>query len=226
MFWVLISSVVGRRVINMCPAYHLWSIEAPAREPHIGEVHPLLAAALVTIRIYNYASVNPAELAGARDDAERIFQGTGLSLRWVNCRVPGDGGGEACLEPLRPGGEFVLRLLDGNAPVTSHVSLGSSIFDGQSGTGVLITVDPRLIHLLALQAEADAPTLLGRAIAHELGHLLIGSPNHAPYGLMRALWSQRELRSRKSSRNWRFSSDEGARMVGNLQRTRAAERGN
>ena len=48
----------------------------------------LLAAALVTIRIYNYAAVPPAELAAARADADRIFQEAGISLQWMNCRVP------------------------------------------------------------------------------------------------------------------------------------------
>jgi hypothetical protein len=54
-------------------------------------------------------------------------------------------------------------------------------------------------------------TLLGRAIAHEIGHLLLGSAEHPRLGLMRALWSHDELRGRKPA-HWGFSAREAAQM--------------
>ena len=50
-----------------------------------------------------------------------------------------------------------------------------------------MTIDPRLVGAVAAQAEADPSLVLGRAIAHELGHLLIGTTRHSTHGLMRAL---------------------------------------
>jgi hypothetical protein len=35
---------------------------------------------------------------------------------------------------------------------------------------------------------------LGAVIAHEIGHLLLGSNSHAPFGIMRAHWQGEELR--------------------------------
>jgi hypothetical protein len=35
--------------------------------------------------------------------------------------------------------------------------------------------------------------VLGHAIAHELGHLLLGVDAHSPEGLMRAHWTSRDL---------------------------------
>jgi hypothetical protein len=203
---------MGWRVTNNSPSGHLRSIEALAGRAHIGPVHLLLAAALVTIRIYNYAAVSPAELAAARANADRVFQDAGMSLQWVNCRVSNSAEGDACTELLRDSGEFVLRLQTAwNERIPSQVALGSSLIDGRSGGGVLITIDPRLVHVVALQAQADPSTVLGRAIAHELGHLLIGTPGHSRHGLMRALWSQGELRGNRAG-DWRFSADEAELM--------------
>ena len=49
--------------------------------------------------------------------------------------------------------------------------------------------------------------LLGNAIAHELGHLLLATTSHGPVGLMRALWSEDEVR-RSQSKDWRFAPAE------------------
>lgn len=177
---------------------------------------PLLAAALITIRLYNYAGVPPAELAAARANADRIFQQAGLSLQWVNCRVPNGADGEACTEVLHNGGEFVLRLQTAaHTSIPSHVALGSSLLDGHTGGGVLITIDPHLVGAVAAQAGAEPSVVLGRAIAHEVGHLLIGTPGHASHGLMRALWSQRELRTNNPA-DWEFSVDQVAIMKRSL----------
>jgi hypothetical protein len=183
-----------------------------------------LAAALVTIRIYNYAGVPPAELAAARADADRIFHEAGLSLAWKICRVPNGSDGDACLELLRDRGEFVLRLQTAaNGRIPSHVALGTSLIDSRTGEGVLITLDPGLVHAIAAQAAADRSTVLGRAIAHEVGHLLIGTPNHSAHGLMRALWTQQQLRGNTPT-DWLFSEDQAALMKRTLAAGMVASR--
>jgi hypothetical protein len=184
----------------------------------------LLAAALVTIRIYNYAAVPPAEVDAARAAADRIFHSAGLTVQWVVCRVPNLPDGAACTEPLRDSGEFVLRLQTSTkTALASHVGLGSSLIDGRTGGGVLITIDPRLVHTVAAQAGAEPATVLGRAIAHEVGHLLTGSPGHSPHGLMRALWSQKELRENRLE-DWQFSADESVLMKRTLAKGMTASR--
>ena len=210
------------RVTNNSLSGHLQCIEAPAARAHIGAVQLLLAAAMITIRIYNYAAVPPEQLTAARATADRIFQDAGVSLAWIDCRVSSREVGAACTEPLGDG-EFVLRLRETpDAPAPGRVTLGSSLIDLQAGGGVLITVDPRLVAEVANQAGADVSVVLGRAIAHEVGHLLIGTSSHSRTGLMRALWSQRELRGNRPG-DWRFSPEEAGLMHrGLLARTRAA----
>jgi hypothetical protein len=74
-----------------------------------------------------------------------------------------------------------------------------------------MTIDMFPIRAVAERASSPAATLLGRAIAHEIGHLLLGSGGHPRMGLMRALWSQEELRGLRPA-HWGFSPREAARM--------------
>jgi hypothetical protein len=182
-----------------------------------------LAAALVTIRIYNYSAVPPEELSAARETTDRIFQHAGFALQWTDCRVPGDASGAGCTEPLADSGEFVLRLQ--NAPGTPsprHLTLGISLVDLRAGGGVLITINPELVAAVAQQAGAAPSLLLGRAIAHELGHQLLGTSEHSSTGLMRAFWTQSELRGDREA-DWRFSPQEIMLMQRTLaKRLRAA----
>ena len=57
-------------------------------------------------------------------------------------------------------------------------------------------------------STADVATLLGRAIAHELGHLLLGTPQHGRFGVMRAIWSSQMVRNSRPA-EWRFSVARG-----------------
>ena len=43
-------------------------------------------------------------------------------------------------------------------------------------------------------ASALADVLLGRAMAHEIGHLLLGANSHSLNGIMRGHWSVHEFR--------------------------------
>jgi hypothetical protein len=171
----------------------------------------VLAAALVTIRLYNYAAVPEEQLAAARAEAARILQAAGLTTQWRACRAGSIGEGDPCTDVLRSSGEFVLRLrareTSGGAVVPSRAALGDSLLDGTTGSGVLITIDSGLVGTIAAQAGTNAGLVLGRAIAHEVGHLLIGTPRHSPHGLMRALWSQKELQVNRAE-DWQFSGSD------------------
>ena len=165
----------------------------------------------MAIRTYNYAAVSAEQLASAKSEAAHIFRRAGISLDWIECRVPGSDGA-ACTEPLLAGRDLMLRLVD-RAPAQGDriVALGESMLDREQRGGVLMTIDVLPVRTVAGRAATAVPTLLGRAIAHEIGHLLLGSPEHPRSGLMRAMWSQDELRGLKPA-NWGFSAREAAQM--------------
>jgi len=46
---------------------------------------------------------------------------------------------------------------------------------------------------LAGNGDASAGQILGHAMAHEIGHLLLNSSAHSPVGIMQGEWDKREL---------------------------------
>jgi hypothetical protein len=63
--------------------------------------------------------------------------------------------------------------------------------------------------------HVSLPTLLGHAIAHELGHLFLGTNSHSPTGLMRARWQSDDL-ANASRGALNFSSVESQQMRNKL----------
>ena len=183
-----------------------------------GAVGAASEAAAVTVRTYNYAAVPGLELAAAKSEAEHIFDKAGISLEWKDCRVPGTIDGAACTEPLFTGRDLLLRLVD-RTPRDGEriVALGESMLDREQRGGVLMTVDLFPIRDVAAGASMPASQVLGRAVAHEIGHMLLGSAEHPRLGLMRALWSHDELRGLAPA-HWGFSPHEAARMRQTLRR--------
>ena len=70
------------------------------------------------------------------------------------------------------------------------MTLGDSLVDTRLRGGALATIYVNRVATLAGRCDVDVQTLLARAVAHEIGHLLLGTSAHASSGLMRAAWSQ------------------------------------
>ena len=175
----------------------------------------------VVVRSYDYTDGSRERLSAARREAEEIFRQAHIPVRWIDCEVPNRPGGAKCTEPLVAGRDLIMRLLDRGdnhrASAPRAVGLGESLIDRERSSGVLMTLDLSAIRGIAVETAVDIPTLLGRAIAHEIGHLLLGSSTHPRDGLMRALWSQEELRGLKPA-YWGFSQREAAQMQQTLVR--------
>jgi hypothetical protein len=74
------------------------------------------------------------------------------------------------------------------------VSMGFSLVGTPGAAPFLATVYVDRAESVARGAGIDPRRVLGLAIAHEIGHVLLNSNSHAPSGLMRADWSRTELR--------------------------------
>jgi hypothetical protein len=88
--------------------------------------------------------------------------------------------------------------------------------------GTLATIYVDRVDALAAGAGVDRGELLGRAIAHEIGHLLLGTSDHPRSGLMRATWKAVEIR-RDMPLDWLFSGEQGAEMRRRLAAREAGE---
>lgn len=177
----------------------------------------------VTIRVYNASGIDTAAVRAALTAAEPSLASAGVDVAWVICQ------GTACATPLGTG-ELTVRMVRTRAGVRPRerfrgqggtLPLGDALIDPRAG-GVLATVYVDRVEWLAGTAGASVSSLLGRAMAHEIGHLLLASRVHSKYGLMRAVWSRDEV-SRGSGAEWSFTSED-ARAI--QSRRAASEDGN
>ena len=156
------------------------------------------AAERLVVRTYNNAGVTAAEMTRARGVASVILEGARLQAVWRDCA-------SACDDAPGPR-ELIVRIVAAPQGIVAD-SLGCALVDLQDGAGTLATIYSDRINVVASRTGVDAGTLLGRAVAHEIGHLLLGTARHSASGLMRALWSDRELQRGKTA-DWTFAPDE------------------
>jgi hypothetical protein len=176
---------------------------AGAAPAHGAVVEPELG---IVIRTYD-AAVTTGDLPRAMEAARMLLADAGIGVTWVRCDVAFvERGRDACLAPLAAN-ELAIRfvLLPPHIAAKSLVTLGDSLIDTQRRTGSLATIYLNRVTQLASRCGIEVATLLGRALAHEVGHLLLGTSDHAATGLMRPSWSQAALR-RGDASDWRFTA--------------------
>jgi hypothetical protein len=162
----------------------------------------------LVVRVYDAAHVPVRVQSDALRMAEVIVRTAGVEVIWVAC---GDTAAR-CTSPLRAGEaavRFVRPLptpgpLRGTRPATSLVALGDTLIDRDRAAGVLATIYCDRVEALALDAHVDVTLLLARAIAHEIGHLLLASVRHDATGLMRSVWRREELMHNRPA-DWVFT---------------------
>ena len=163
----------------------------------------------LAVRIYDNAGVTARDMESAVAAAHAILEDAGIVASWRDCSR------EACQDLGRLGpAEIIIRVADA-PPGSLPDSLGFSFVDVERRQGTLATVFADRVQALSAQAGADSGLLLGRAMAHEIGHLLLGTTRHARRGLMRGLWTTIDLQKQQPW-DWTLSRDDGARMRGSL----------
>jgi len=171
-------------------------------------------AATIFIRSYNNFGVPAPDLAVAREHAQAIFQEAGVNVVFIDCWAGGPREAvetvNRCQDPV--GADIVLRLQKTRETDRSRfVSMGFSLVGTPGAAPFLATVYVDRAESVARGAGIDPRRVLGLAIAHEIGHLLLNSNTHAPSGLMRADWSRTELR-RNDPAAWHFLDTEAAQV--------------
>ena len=168
--------------------------------------------ATVVVRLFNNFGIAANDLTWALADARAIFLQADVAMAWRDCSRQQQPLANGCGD-IPAANEVLVRLVASPAPRASieRVSLGTSLVDLEGAHGVLATVFPDRVSLVARAAGVAEAPVLGRVIAHEIGHLLLGVGTHAERGLMRAFWSRRSLQH-AASNDWRFSTSESARM--------------
>src|SRR5258706_1025054 len=163
----------------------------------------VVATLPLDVRIYDAAGVPPDVLERAHVTVEQTLNAIGIKPVWHPCHAG------LCVDSPRPD-EMKVRNVAARR-LSPPQSLGTSMVDVAGQAGTLATVYHDRVRWLAVEANVDDGQLLGRAIAHEIGHLLLGTATHGQTGLMRARWLRAELR-RDLPIDWVFSAVEGSSM--------------
>jgi hypothetical protein len=160
----------------------------------------------LAIRVYNVFRVPAHQIRSAHRTATAIFEKAGVRLAaWRECRIDS----VSCTEPLHSN-EVVMRIIPTPAAWANPGALGFSYVPAPTPSW-LSTVFADHIAEVATRSGIEAGMLLGRAVAHEVGHLLLGSASHSEGGLMRANWADSSLK-RNLPVDWLFSPREASRM--------------
>lgn len=134
----------------------------------------------ITALVFNYREVPVETLMKAEREAGRILDQAGVHVTWRDCPT----GNEPCRKG--PGRVFFLAMMVG--PVQSKFA------DTVSGHAALpdhlaVVYYDYLPRIPGGQSNlSDAAVILGCVIAHELGHLLLGTHRHSIAGIMQARW--------------------------------------
>jgi hypothetical protein len=177
-------------------------------------MHVLPLALLVTIRLYDSFGVPPGELQAATLAAEASLRSASVQPVWLVCPTQEhiETDNTAGCGNLPEAGELLVRIVRAPSATPSAETLGFASVDTERRHGTLATVYGDRVAVLAARGDVDRATLLGRAIAHEVGHLLLGTAAHARRGLMRPTWTVNEMH-RGMPADWLFSRSEAGALV-------------
>lgn len=179
----------------------------------------------VVIRLYDTVSDDAGARAEAMKVTSAIMEDAGIAVDWRDCSRNGDAHPCRSIRGVR---DLVIRIMPAYVPrpapdaarasVSSRASLrdessrpdvqlGFAAVDPERRTAVMATMFNDRIITVARRAGLDYSAVLGRAMAHEVGHLLLMVDGHGSSGLMRAVWTDAELiRGRRD--DWTFSPRE------------------
>jgi len=148
-------------------------------------------ARTLVLHVDNYARIPSDVLALAEREAARVYEAAGVRVVWIH-------GDEAEREA---GGKHLRVLLLGTEMTNRKTGLdriGPDVLGtAASGTGRAYVFTQRVIERALINGR-EASQLIGRVMAHEIGHLLLHEGSHSANGIMRADLS---LRSRSRDRN-------------------------
>jgi hypothetical protein len=165
----------------------------------------------IIVRVYLYASAPPHITARAEDYAGYVLSKAGVETVWSDCGPSSASRENVNCEDDTGSPTLTLRIVSepvSFVPGTTEDTLGYSV-------GHIATIDYPKVQDLAGRGDADIDEILGCAIAHEIGHLLLGPNSHSAYGIMKSPWSPKDLQLARK-RSLRFTPEQAERIHGQV----------
>jgi len=172
------------------------------------------SATSLTVLIYDYAQVPHSELANAEAFAARSYRAAGIELTWVECASSEDGGEKfrAC-EQASNGHPLFLKIIPEEMAAGIRQSAEADDAPGIAFVSHAFVLYPRVREMASVWGLPEY-VVLGRTMAHELGHLLHGASSHSAAGLMRPRFGQRDLSL--ESGQFLFDPQQAKRLLASL----------
>jgi hypothetical protein len=167
----------------------------------LGALHKVEAQDLaLSVRLRNDARVSAEVANDAEAAVARVYAKAGVAVTWVPAR--------ANLTIIVLGRAQAIAL--GQASDAMGFAPGSD-----TGRVHIAYILMHRVDEIAAGYHAEKAIVLGAAIAHEIGHLLLPRNSHSKRGIMRAVWNQADFRNAKRD-ELIFTADQVAQIRSEL----------
>ena len=164
----------------------------------------------VTVFVSDSANATERVVLEAERNAGRIFRQAEVDVEWVNCGVKDRYQSEPqCGATTTSSHSLIVRIIP-HARTLGEDIFGVSFVDHDTGTYADLFFEP-IEQLHEQYKDIALAPILGGVLAHELGHLLLGSNAHSRDGIMQPHWTKEQLVQAAMGR-MRFGKEEAAKM--------------
>jgi len=150
----------------------------------------------ITLRMYNYG-VARSTLVQAEGKATAILNQVGLEVSWVDCpATPAESKSYPGCQGSLGMTDFAVKILAADEAArfpSHHEALGRALPCPADQVGCSAYIFYRNVLEVAADGVADKSQVLGHAVVHEIGHLLLGPNSHTANGIMRGRWNKQDL---------------------------------
>jgi hypothetical protein len=173
----------------------------------------------ITVRVYNYARIASYTLDRTQSTVSEIFMEAGFRIHWIQCPRCKEERSQFpdCTPELGPG-DLILKIMP--RIQMEKNGLREAAFGLAAGSNILISTER--LYDIANKSEQTCDRILGLAVAHEIGHALLGSNSHSKQGIMCPRWYSNDLQP-GSRRTVRFTEEQIERMHRNWMAAKDAE---
>jgi len=157
---------------------------------------PDALAPRVRLSVFNDAGTPADTLAQAATRATAILAQSGVELDWLSCGRPDPSDFSPPTTPCSVVDwphHLSVRIVPSGRSVGADI-FGQAFLD-DTGRGAYSNVYFNNLAANREHAQLSDGDMLGFVIAHEVGHLLLGSNSHSSLGLMQARWDSSALHS-------------------------------
>ena len=183
--------------------------------PEISDPGPTLL-----IHVYNHTEMSETQWSRARSIATKLFRRADLPVQWKDCPLgEDDANGRTLCHQMLATPRVVLRIMTKRHTLALRrpaSEFGFAALPAGEVLGELAYIFHGRVASLSKSTQIDLPILLGHVVAHEIGHLLLGSKSHSVSGVMTKNWTKPVLRLAEQG-HLGFSPQQSRRMKHNLQ---------